>query len=595
MRATADQGRLAAGGRSQAAVDTDSFETDCGGGLLAILVSAALVLGLAASPIAAQPEQTDQADAESQPDPAGQASLDLSRQIAEAVQVAAQLDSEAREAQAAVDAAEREANQARSAAEAASERLSVLESPERRAERDAARAEAEALGAEAARKEAAFAARQQEARTANARAQDARLRLAALEGQAAAVAAEEDAAAAQERAEAAEERAQAIETEANASQAERDEARREAEALRVEAAEKEAARAARQEEAAAAEALAQEARAQATEAQQLAEEQQERAEALEEDTDRSRRQVHVALAAGFLVLLAVALMAWRFMRRRRTKPGNAASAVPAESAGFGAEAPGGPLRHAGGQLLGTRKTQEDDLGFIAGETLDPEGHHPVVVVADGMGGHAAGEVASGLAVRGFMDAYGVEGRASDRLRKALDGANRALGAAIDENPALQSMGTTLVAAALTSDGLEWISVGDSALLLYRDGRLKRLNEDHSMRPVIAALREFDPEAADSMSPHQLRSALVGSDIAQIDVSSMPELLMPGDVVLAATDGLDTLDDVAIAARIEDHRGDGPVAIRDALLAGVADRRAPTQDNATIAVIEAPDQEQGGGE
>ncbi len=589
MGATADRRRLAAGGRSHAAVDTDSVDTDsfktgCRHGLLAILGSAALVLGLAASPIAAQPEQTDQADAESQTDPASRASLDLSQQIAEAARVAAQLDSEAREAQAAVDAAEQEANQARSAAEATSERLSVLESPERRAkaERDAARAEAEALGAEAARKEAAFAARQEENQAANARAQDARLRLAALEGQAAAVAAEEDAAAAHERAEAAEERARALETDASASQAARDEARREAETLRAEAAEK----------AEAAEALAQEAQTQATEARQPAEEQQELVEALEEDTDRRRRQLHLALAAGVLVLLAALLMAWRFMRRRRTTPGDAASAVPAESAGSGAEAAGGPLQYAGGQLLGTRKTQEDDLGFIAGETLDPEGHHPVVVVADGMGGHAAGEVASGLAVRGFMDAYGVEGRASDRLRKALDGANRALGAAIDENPALQSMGTTLVAAVLTSDGLEWISVGDSALLLYRDGRLKRLNEDHSMRPVIAALREFDPEAADSMSPHQLRSALVGSDIAQIDVSSMPELLMSGDVVLAATDGLDTLDDEEIAARIEDHRGAGPEAIRDALLAGVADRRAPTQDNATIAVIEAPTLEQG---
>ena len=282
----------------------------------------------------------------------------------------------------------------------------------------------------------------------------------------------------------------------------------------------------------------------------------------------------------------------RITRQRRTTIGDA---VPAESVGADAEALDAPLRHAGGQLLGTRETQEDDLGFIAGVTLDPEGHHPAIVAADGMGGHAAGEVASGLAVREFMDAYGVEGRPSDRLRAALDSANRALGVAIAANPGLQGMGTTLVAAAVTSNGLEWISVGDSALLLYRDGRLKRLNQDHSMRPVIAALREVDPEAADSMSPHQLRSALVGSDIAQIDASSMPELLMPGDVVLAVTDGMDTLDDLETAANIADHCTDGPEAIRDALLAAVANRCAPTQDNATVAVIEAPARDQGGGQ
>lgn len=279
----------------------------------------------------------------------------------------------------------------------------------------------------------------------------------------------------------------------------------------------------------------------------------------------------------------------RITRRHRTTKGDD---VPTGSAGAETETLDGPLRLAGGQLLGTRETQEDDLGFIAGVTLDPEGHHPAVVVADGMGGHAAGDVASGLAVREFMDAYGVEGRPSDRLRAALENANRALGEAIAGNPALQGMGTTLVAAAVTSNGLEWISVGDSALLLYRDGRLKRLNQDHSMRPVIAALREVDPDAANGMSPNQLRSALVGSDIAQIDASTMPELLVPGDIVLVATDGMETLDDLEVAATIADHCADGPEAVRDALLAAVADRRTPTQDNATIAVIEASTPDQG---
>ena len=282
----------------------------------------------------------------------------------------------------------------------------------------------------------------------------------------------------------------------------------------------------------------------------------------------------------------------RITRRRRTKIDDD---VPARSVGFQIETLGSPLRCAGGQILGTREIQEDDFGFIAGVTLDPDGHHPAIVVADGMGGHAAGNVASGLAVREFMDAYGVEGRPSDRLRAALDSANQALGEAVAENPALQGMGTTLVAAAVTSNGLEWISVGDSALLLYRGGRLKRLNRDHSMRPVIAALREIDPDAADGMSPQQLRSALVGSDIALVDASSMPELLMPGDVVLAATDGIDALDDAEAAANIADHCADGPEVIRDALLAAVANRCAPTQDNATIAVIEVPAQTQGRGE
>ena len=281
----------------------------------------------------------------------------------------------------------------------------------------------------------------------------------------------------------------------------------------------------------------------------------------------------------------------RITGRRHTATGDNDHAGAASEIGQ----PTSPLRHSGGQILGTRAAQEDDLGFIAGATLDPEGHHPVVVVADGMGGHAGGDVASGLAVREFIDAYGLEGSPSDRLRAALESANRALSEAVAGSPELQGMGTTLVAAAVTSSGIEWISVGDSALLLHRDGRVKRLNQDHSMRPVIAALRGIDPEAADGMNPNQLRSALVGSDIALIDVSPMPELLMPGDLVLAATDGMDTLDDLEIAAKVADHRADGPEAIRDALLTAVTDRCAQSQDNATIAVMEAPSTELRGGE
>ena len=252
------------------------------------------------------------------------------------------------------------------------------------------------------------------------------------------------------------------------------------------------------------------------------------------------------------------------------------------------EAKSTPLRRAGGQLLGAREAQEDELGFIEGSTLDPDGQHPVAIVADGLGGHAGGETASRLAVRAFIDAYGFVGAAADRLRAALDAANRAIDDAVRENLSLDGMGATLVAAAVTTDGLEWISVGDSLLYLYRGGRMKRLNEDHSMAPVIEALRESDPVTARGMNPNELRSALVGFEITKVDASSMPELLLPGDLVVAATDGLNTLNIDETASIISDCRGDGPEAVTDALLAAVAARAAPTQDNATVAIIEIAD-------
>ena len=245
------------------------------------------------------------------------------------------------------------------------------------------------------------------------------------------------------------------------------------------------------------------------------------------------------------------------------------------------------VHRAGGQLLGARATQEDDLGFIDSPALDPDGQHPVAVVADGMGGHARGEVASRLAVRAFIAGYETKGPVADRLRTSLDRANEAIAGAIRDDPSLDGMGTTLVAAALTADGLEWTSVGDSLLFLYRGGRLKRLNEDHSMAPVIAAMRQVDPEGADGMNPNELRSALVGGNISKIDASSMPELLRAGDLVLLASDGLGTLTEGEAAAIMEAGRAGGLDAVKDALLSAVEARGNPAQDNVSVALLEVP--------
>ena len=87
--------------------------------------------------------------------------------------------------------------------------------------------------------------------------------------------------------------------------------------------------------------------------------------------------------------------------------------------------------------------------------------------------------------------------------------------------------------------------------------------------------------------NELRSALVGFALTKVDASPMPELLRPGDLILLASDGLDTLDDGEIASIVSASRRDGPEAVKDALLAAVAVQDAPAQDNVTVALIEAP--------
>ena len=239
------------------------------------------------------------------------------------------------------------------------------------------------------------------------------------------------------------------------------------------------------------------------------------------------------------------------------------------------------------QIPGQRDYQEDDYGLLDGRDLGLGGReHTMLLVADGMGGHVGGATASGLLSKTFVEAYPqASGPIVDRLRACLQEANEAMAAAIAENPALDSMGSTLVAAVVSSEGLNWISVGDSPLWLFREGRLERLNADHSMAPVLADLvatgRMTAAEAAQDPSRHSLRSAVMGDDIHLIDVSSQPVAVQQGDRVVLASDGLMTLSEQAIAAILRE-RQDAPLEdSAAALIQAVEVAEHPHQDNTTV--------------
>ena len=248
---------------------------------------------------------------------------------------------------------------------------------------------------------------------------------------------------------------------------------------------------------------------------------------------------------------------------------------------------------AGHQAIGQRAQQEDAYVFsdILAAAGEPAGM--LTVVADGMGGHAAGNLASQVAARAFAKAFGnPETTVAERFRHALKAANEALAAAIEADlDNLEGMGTTLVAAAITARGLEWVSVGDSPLYLFRAGGLRRGNADHSFRPMLQEMvqsGELSPEQASfSALKNRLRSALVGSDIALTDQSSAPIPLMEGDIIVAASDGLQTLTDAQIAAVLRRHPGTNASALAIRLLQAVFEAAAPKQDNITITVLKPP--------
>jgi len=245
---------------------------------------------------------------------------------------------------------------------------------------------------------------------------------------------------------------------------------------------------------------------------------------------------------------------------------------------------------AGRQLAGSRDSQDDYYGFcpLAAKSEGFDGL--LLVLADGMGGYAGGSLASRLVVEAFIENFCFSrGEISDRLFSSMKASERRLLEEIarrDEN--LSQMGSTLIGVVWTPGALQWVSVGDSVLYLYRNSAVTRLNADHSMVPVLeaqAARGEITPEeAAHHPDRHALRSAIAAEPLEIYELRDLPFELNSGDIVLAATDGLASLAPEILTAKIQLNADESASRIAAALLIAVNEARKQKQDNATVAVI-----------
>lgn len=242
--------------------------------------------------------------------------------------------------------------------------------------------------------------------------------------------------------------------------------------------------------------------------------------------------------------------------------------------------------------IGERPYQQDTIlaDFPNGEDIG------IGVLADGMGGHLGGEVASNRALSAAFAEIKVQmvryraGQITipDALRLAVDRANAAVAGDVASLPELTGMGTTLVICVVAGPQLYWASVGDSPLYLFRDGTLQQLNADHSMGPQIDAMVVSGiidaAEAATHPQRNQLLSAVCGSDIAQIDCPETPFLMAAGDILLLASDGIQTLTDDAISRVIRKKRRLHSDEIAHELMQAVIDAENPAQDNASLILL-----------
>lgn len=207
---------------------------------------------------------------------------------------------------------------------------------------------------------------------------------------------------------------------------------------------------------------------------------------------------------------------------------------------------------------------QDDIGLVA--------------LADGMGGHQAGEVASATALEALQAAM----RDGRSIREAIEAANVAVYEQAQGDQQLQGMGTTLTAATLSDDGtLLFGHVGDSRAYLLRDGALERVTTDHSVIEELVQAGDLTEEQARVDPRRSMITRAIGLDSA-VDVDLYPIPLQAGDRFMFCSDGLtDMVDDVTIEQALAEDSEPAAAAQRLVELANAAGGT----DNITVVVVD----------
>ena len=249
------------------------------------------------------------------------------------------------------------------------------------------------------------------------------------------------------------------------------------------------------------------------------------------------------------------------------------------------------------QHIGSRTEQQDSFGFSDPEDTNFLGHGGfLAVLADGAGGMEHGQSAGRLAVKTFLRAYQEkpedEGIAA-ALERALLEANNAVQALADQENSIDNVGSTLVAAVLHENDLYWISVGDSAVYLYRDQTLSLLTTSHIYAHQLdqeAAMGRISKDAALSHPDRDALTSYIGKkNLEEIDRNTTPVAVLTGDRIALASDGLfKTLNVEEISTEIRDR---DPQRACESLVQKVLEKGREHQDNVTVLCVDVQNEEE----
>lgn len=209
----------------------------------------------------------------------------------------------------------------------------------------------------------------------------------------------------------------------------------------------------------------------------------------------------------------------------------------------------GKLEIAALSDVGRKRSHNEDS--IASDT-----ESGIAILADGMGGYKAGEVASQIAVQMIMDELRAglkERRTSEAeddsgytretllFKAAIERANETIYRTAQSQPQCHGMGTTLVGAAFYDDRMSIAHVGDSRLYRLRNGHLEQVTSDHSLLQELVDKGFYTPEEAKQSLNKNLVTRAIGIEM-QVTPDLQEEVVLPGDVYLLCSDGLSDLVD-----------------------------------------------------
>ena len=191
-------------------------------------------------------------------------------------------------------------------------------------------------------------------------------------------------------------------------------------------------------------------------------------------------------------------------------------------------------------LRAAQTTSKTDTGRQRRDNEDSAfARSPLFVVADGMGGAQAGEVASRMAVEAFQRGLPPEGSPEQRLADRAQDANRRIYEISRSEHERAGMGTTLTAVYLNDSELAIAHVGDSRAYLFRDEKLSRLTQDHSLVEELVRRGKLTEEQAAEHPQRSIITRALGVD-PQVDVDTFTHSVRAGDVVLLCSDGLTSM-------------------------------------------------------